>query len=32
MKGTVETSAARTQAFWDQMALAIASPGDLKLI
>jgi len=30
MKGTVETSSARTQAFWDQMALAIASPGDLK--
>jgi hypothetical protein len=30
MKGTVETSAARTQAFWDQMALAIARGGDFK--
>ena len=30
MKGTVETSAARTQAFWDQIGLAIARPGDLK--
>ena len=30
MKGTVETSAERTQAFWDQMALAIARGGDFK--
>ena len=30
MKGTVETSAARTQAFWNQIGLAIARPGDLK--
>jgi hypothetical protein len=30
MKGTVETSAERTQAFWDQIAFAIAAGGDFK--